>query len=117
MAEGGAACAEQSLTSKRLPIWSGVLASCIRCRRVPTGTDAKSTATGISGLSANRQRRGRRETALYAGVRSRREQQLAGSNGLMRSMGYGSRLICRVGSAAASPLSARLAEYHRTGNR
>ena len=33
--------------------------------------------TGIGGLSANRQRRRRRETALHAGVRSRREQRLA----------------------------------------
>ena len=78
MAEGGAACRGAiGLPRSDCPSGAGSWPLAFVAGGSRPGRTRNRPATGIGGLSANRQRRGRRETALYAGVRSRREQRLA----------------------------------------
>ena len=78
MAEGGAACRGAiGLPRSDCPSGAGSRPLAFVAGESRPGRMRNRPATGIGGLSANRQRRGRRETALYAGVRSRREQRLA----------------------------------------
>jgi AAA ATPase domain/Adenylate and Guanylate cyclase catalytic domain len=78
MAEGGAVCRGAiGLPRSDCPSGAGSRPLAFVAGESRPGRMRNRPATGIDGLSANRQRRRRRETALYAGVRSRREQRLA----------------------------------------
>jgi NAD(P)-dependent dehydrogenase (short-subunit alcohol dehydrogenase family) len=84
------------LTLKRSPISSRVSACCIRYRRARSGTAARSSCSWHWGFVYLRPKAASQRSRLMRGRTSLPRQAASRSNGLRRSMGCGSQLLCLV---------------------